>query len=127
MERKNNKCQASPLKPCGNEAEFTIKDGSREIYVCDKCYYCSKCKTGQAIANSLVVEDKTLYQGSICETCILKLIKEKEETKGPENCSKCHQPMKIKHSPEKTPDPNPRGNYCSDCIQKYCFKGYSAG
>src|ERR1044071_3905856 len=51
------------------ESKHIAKNGS---YLCDKCYYCSKCKANEAIAESLIHESKTpsgttvsqtLYQG----------------------------------------------------------------
>src|SRR5436190_8937445 len=59
------------------KSKHAAKNGS---YLCDKCYYCSKCKANEAIADRIVndfVDDnnrgQVLYEGAICEVCIKEL------------------------------------------------------
>jgi len=74
---KKTKCQVCKAK----KAEHTVKDGSSEVLVCEKCFRCSKCETNQAIAQKVVSkEGEILYQGSICETCIEALCRQGKQT-----------------------------------------------
>lgn len=84
--------------------------------LCDKCYYCSKCKTNEATARKVVSkEGKTLYQGSICETCIKQLIKATQQRHSMESSNPGIQTGEIHYK---------RCNVCEEWV-KSSFENFS--
>jgi len=101
------KCQICKAE----EIEHRIKDGSDNVLLCGKCYYCSKCKTNQAIAKGVVDNFKddndrgqVLYEGAICEACIKMLIKENKEKNQKSKCKVCNQEIDPNSLPMMMPD-----------------------
>jgi hypothetical protein len=98
------KCQECKTE----KAECITKDGSNDILLCIKCYYCSKCKTNQSIGKKILDNNgQVLYEGpSICKVCIGELIK----------CEVCKVNSAVK--PDGKIRRNQQLKVCEECYKR---------